>query len=74
VLERPVLLRGDGTPMDGLREAALELLVYLAVHRDGATLDDIKEAIHGDATRQRAAQRLTSDVAIKVRMRRLPQR
>ena len=30
----PALLYPDGTPVDSLREAALELLVYLAVHRE----------------------------------------
>ncbi|HEV7899831.1 MAG TPA: BTAD domain-containing putative transcriptional regulator [Planosporangium sp.] len=62
VLGPPVLYRLDGTPIDGLREVALELLVYLAVHRDGASLEDIKEAIYGDATRERAKQRLQTDV------------
>ncbi len=62
VLGSPALCRLDRTPVDGLREAALELLVYLAVHRDGASLDDIKEALYGDATRERAKQRLQTDV------------
>ncbi len=62
VLGTPSLYRLDHTPIDGLREVALELLVYLAVHRDGASLEDIKEAIYGDATRERAKQRLQTDV------------
>jgi DNA-binding SARP family transcriptional activator len=62
VLGTPALYRLDHTPVDGLREAALELLVYLAVHRDGASLGEIKEAIYGDATRERAKQRLQTDV------------
>ena len=63
VLGSPALLYPDGTPVDSLREAALELLVYLAVHRDGAALDDIKEALYPDATIHRATQRLATDVA-----------
>lgn len=63
VLGTPVILMPDGTPVDSVREAALELLTYLAVHRDGADLDDIKEALYGDATRDRARQRLATDVA-----------
>jgi hypothetical protein len=61
VLGSPALLYPDGTPVDSLREAALELLVYLAVHRDGAALDDIKEALYPDATIHRATQRLATD-------------
>ena len=63
VLGSPALLYPDGTRVDSLREAALELLVYLAVHRDGAALDDIKEALYPDATIHRATQRLATDVA-----------
>jgi DNA-binding SARP family transcriptional activator len=63
VLGNPAILTADGTPVDSIREAALELLAYLAMHRDGAALDDIKEALYGDATRDRARQRLSTDVA-----------
>jgi DNA-binding SARP family transcriptional activator len=63
VLGPPALYLLDHTPVDGLREVALELLVYLAVHREGASLDDIKEAVYGDATRKSATQRLQNDVS-----------
>jgi nucleoid-associated protein YgaU len=63
VLGSPALLHPDGTRVDSLREAALELLVYLAVHRDGAALDDVKEALYPDAAIHRATQRLATDVA-----------
>jgi len=63
VLGTPAILLPDGTAVDSVREAALELLTYLAVHRDGAAIDDIKEALYGDATRDRARQRLATDVA-----------
>ena len=63
VLGSPAILMPDGTPVDSIREAALELLTYLAVHRDGASLDAIKEALYPDATRERARQRLSTDVA-----------
>jgi len=63
VLGRPAILMPDGAAVGSLREAALELLVYLALHRDGAPLEDIKEAIYPDATRERARQRLSTDVS-----------
>jgi DNA-binding SARP family transcriptional activator len=62
VLGSPALLYPDDTPVDSLREAALELLVYLAVHREGSALDDVKEALYPDATIHRATQRLATDV------------
>jgi DNA-binding SARP family transcriptional activator len=63
VLGTPAILDADGNPVDSVREAALELLTYLAIHRKGAPLDEIKEALYGDATRERAKQRLSTDVA-----------
>jgi len=63
VLGTPAILGPDGTPMRGLRAKSLELLVYLAIHRKGAALGDIMEAIWGDATTRRAAQRLSTCVA-----------
>jgi DNA-binding SARP family transcriptional activator len=63
VLGCPAVLGRDGAPVGSVREAALELLVYLAVHRDGVSIDAVKEAVYGDATRTRAAQRLSTDVA-----------
>jgi two-component SAPR family response regulator len=62
VLGSPAILGADGTPVRGLRAKSLELLVYLAVHRKGASLDDIMEAIWGDATPRRAAERLSTCV------------
>ncbi|HET8659164.1 MAG TPA: LysM peptidoglycan-binding domain-containing protein [Micromonosporaceae bacterium] len=62
VLGSPAILGTDGTPVRGLRAKSLELLVYLAVHRRGASLDDIMEAIWGDATPRRAAERLSTCV------------
>jgi len=63
VLGTPAILGTDGKPVRGLRAKSLELLVYLAVHRRGASLDDIMEAIWGDATPRRAAERLSTCVA-----------
>jgi two-component SAPR family response regulator len=62
VLGSPAILGTDGEPVRGLRAKSLELLVYLAVHRRGAALDDIMEAIWGDATPRRAAERLSTCV------------
>ncbi|HEX2810471.1 MAG TPA: hypothetical protein VHN80_30275, partial [Kineosporiaceae bacterium] len=63
VLGCPALHDVDGGRVSGLRESALELLVYLVVHRDGATLDSITQDVYGATTRQRAAERLSTDVA-----------
>jgi DNA-binding SARP family transcriptional activator len=63
VLGTPVILMPDGTPTDSVREIALELLTYLAVHRDGATIGDIKKALYPEATPDRARQRLSTDLA-----------
>ena len=62
ILGDPVILGRDGQPMRGLRGHAVELLIYLAVNRDGADLSDIMEAIWPDATRRRASERLSTNV------------
>lgn len=49
--------------MLGLRLHARELLVYLAVHRTGADLSDLMEALWPDATVRRAQERLSTEVA-----------
>ncbi|GLL08023.1 BTAD domain-containing putative transcriptional regulator [Dactylosporangium matsuzakiense] len=63
VLGEPVILHRDGRPATGVRSHARELLVYLAVHRDGANLTDIMEALWPDATLRRAAERLSTETA-----------
>ncbi|MCI0688664.1 MAG: LysM peptidoglycan-binding domain-containing protein, partial [Sporichthyaceae bacterium] len=50
VLGVPAIIGRDGQPVGGLRAKAVELLVYLALHRDGAALNDIMEALWPDAT------------------------
>ncbi|MDT4991338.1 MAG: hypothetical protein QOH97_1230 [Actinoplanes sp.] len=62
VLGDPVVLGRDGQPMRGLRGKSVELLVYLAVHRDGAALSDIMEALWPEATWRRASERLSNNV------------
>jgi DNA-binding SARP family transcriptional activator/LysM repeat protein len=62
VLGDPAILGRDGQPMRGLRGKAVELLVYLAVHRDGAALSDIMEAVWPEATWRRASERLSTCV------------
>ncbi|MET7424972.1 BTAD domain-containing putative transcriptional regulator [Dactylosporangium sp. NPDC005555] len=52
-----------GRPVPGLRGRAKELLTYLAVHRSGAELPDIMEALWPDATVTRAAERLSTEVS-----------
>jgi len=63
VLGTPAIHRQDGSPVSGLRRHASELLVYLAVHREGARLSEIMEALWPDATMRRAQQRLSTEVA-----------
>ena len=63
LLGSPTIFRRDGTPVSGLRRHATELLVYLAVHRNGARLPEIMEALWPDATVRRAQQRLSTETA-----------
>ena len=62
LLGEPTILDRDGTTVSGLRSHARQLLVYLAVHRDGADLDDIMEAFWPTATVRRAGERLSTEV------------
>lgn len=62
VLGTPVILDPTGRPMHVERRKAVELLVYLAVHRNGAALPDIMEALWPDATCGRASERLSTCV------------
>ena len=69
VLGRPALVT-VGPPKQEPRKRALELLVYLVVHRRGANLPDIKEAFWPDASNRRAGERLqteTGDLRSRVR-------
>lgn len=63
VLGHPTILDADGKPVRGLRAKSLELFVYLVVHRGGANLDDIMEAIWPDVTVSRASERLSTCAA-----------
>ncbi|MEV0453713.1 hypothetical protein [Catellatospora methionotrophica] len=63
VLGVPAVLDHAGRPAPRLRTAARELMVYLVMHRDGAAIEDIMEAIYPDATVTRAGERLSTDVA-----------
>jgi DNA-binding SARP family transcriptional activator len=59
----PAVYHPDGSVGTGLRFHARELLVYLAVHRGGADLADIMEAIWPHATMKRAGERLSTEVS-----------
>ncbi|MGC4750473.1 LysM peptidoglycan-binding domain-containing protein [Micromonospora sp. DT201] len=63
VLGHPTILDADGKPVRGLRAKSLELFVYLVIHRGGANLDDIMEAIWPDVTVSRASERLSTCAA-----------
>jgi len=61
LLGTPAIFDRDGTPINGLRHHARELLVYLAVHRNGAGFSDIMEAFWPTATVPRARERLSTE-------------
>lgn len=63
VVGSPALLDADGGAVKGLRAKSVELLVYLAVHRHGAALNRITDAVWPDVTGDRAAQRLSTCLA-----------
>jgi two-component SAPR family response regulator len=63
VLGRPAVLDADGQTSTGIRSKAVELLVYLAVNRQGADLSDIMEALFPDANMRRASERLSTVAA-----------
>jgi two-component SAPR family response regulator len=63
VLGHPAVIDATGQPAPKLRAKSVELLVYLAVNRSGASLSDIMEAIWPDATLRRAGERLSTCVA-----------
>jgi DNA-binding SARP family transcriptional activator len=62
VLGEPAIFDRAGTAVTGLRRHARQLLVYLAVHRDGADLPQIMEAFWPTATLRRAGERLSTEV------------
>jgi two-component SAPR family response regulator len=63
LLGEPAVFDRDGTAITGLRRHARQLLVYLAVHRDGADLPQIMEAFWPTATLRRAGERLSTEAA-----------
>jgi DNA-binding SARP family transcriptional activator len=58
ILGPAAVLNTDGTAAPELRAKSLELLVYLAVHRRGASREDILEAVFGDVAQRRAPAHL----------------
>jgi hypothetical protein len=60
ILGAPAILDTDGSPARGLRTKSVELLVYLALHRDGAPQANIIAAIWPDVPPERATQRLST--------------
>lgn len=63
VLGRPGVLDDTSTLWPGLRRHAALLLVYLALHRDGARLRDIKIALWPGVAPEKTNQRLSTEVA-----------
>lgn len=60
ILGEPAILDPEGHAVRGVRAKSQELLVYLAVHRNGAALTDILNAVWLDVPTQRANQRLST--------------
>jgi len=54
------VLDAAGAPIHGLRAKSVELLVLLAVRRDGAALTEILRTVWPDVAPQKAAQRLST--------------
>lgn len=61
LLGDPIIVDRDDNPVPGLRHHARELLVYLAMHRNGADLSQIMEAFWPTATVRRAGERLSTE-------------
>ncbi|GLY19932.1 hypothetical protein Kisp01_69460 [Kineosporia sp. NBRC 101677] len=59
----PAILDAQGNRVPGVRKHALHLLLYLALHRDGAELRALRELIWPDATLTQAMGRLSTEVA-----------
>ncbi|GIF69339.1 hypothetical protein Ais01nite_73740 [Asanoa ishikariensis] len=60
VIGQPAILDAAGQPMRGLRAKSIELLVFLVVHRDGAPLREILNAVWPHIPTQKANQRLST--------------
>ena len=70
LLGDPVILDRDDNQVPGLRHHARELLVYLAVHRNGADLSEIMEAFWPTAIVRRAGERLSTEAGnLRLRIR-----
>ncbi|GLL08025.1 hypothetical protein [Dactylosporangium matsuzakiense] len=63
VVGAPAVLDTAGQPLPGLRAKSLEVLVYLVLHRHGATIDDILRDIWPDTDTVKAGQRLSTCLA-----------
>ncbi|ROO60366.1 hypothetical protein EDC02_2229 [Micromonospora sp. Llam0] len=60
VIGEPAVLDATGQPVRGLRAKSMELLVFLTIHRDGAPLMEILDAVWPDVALQKANQRLST--------------
>jgi hypothetical protein len=60
VIGEPAILDRSGLPIRGLRAKSMELLVFLAVRRDGAPLTEILDRVWPDVTVAKANQRLST--------------
>lgn len=63
MIDGPIIVDNDGQPVRGLRSKSLELLAFLVVHRSGAAITEILDAIWHDVPPDRASQRLSTVVS-----------
>ncbi|GLY19569.1 hypothetical protein Kisp01_65830 [Kineosporia sp. NBRC 101677] len=59
----PAILDSNGTPVPNLRRQALALLLYLALHPEGASTSTLQEVLWPDATLTSAKKRFSTEIS-----------
>nr|WP_269810758.1 LysM peptidoglycan-binding domain-containing protein [Kineosporia rhizophila] len=59
----PAILDSNGTPVSNLRRQALALLLYLALHPEGASTSTLQEVLWPDATLNSAKKRFSTEIS-----------
>ncbi|MDP9829598.1 LysM peptidoglycan-binding domain-containing protein [Kineosporia succinea] len=59
----PAVLDLNGERVQGLRRGAVQVLIYLALHPEGAELNALRELLWPDIAMSRAAKRLSTEIA-----------
>ncbi|MEV4515636.1 hypothetical protein AB0K00_42630 [Dactylosporangium sp. NPDC049525] len=63
MIDGPMIVGNDGRPVRGLRAKSLELLAFLVVHRSGAAITEILDAVWQGVPAEKASQRLSTVVS-----------